>query len=251
MSTWFQRVTSGLSSNWCLQELQGHTEPSYQWPRAPSMHWLASKHCAAQHWQRHPHQTIFAVNAQAHRCRYTLHRKVRCPRCLQVCMKRWTQQGVVAYGVCKDEDRRRSVLGQSQIAHHCRQTMGSTKRSALGLRCPKICTSRSEGSAMMLVELTSSGWLCHRLRGNALRFLEPLARPVQPSSLLCFLCRCTRGVDVLAAPTRQRSLSNAGWGETSSSLLRSLGSLLHCPASCATAHATECTGQPCMRRSAW
>ena len=63
---------------------------------------------------------------------------------------------------------------------------------------------------MMLVELTSSGWLCQRLRGSALRFLEPLARPAQPSSLLCFLCRCTRGVDVLAAPAHQSGLSDLG-----------------------------------------
>ena len=61
---------------------------------------------------------------------------------------------------------------------------------------------------MMLVELTSSGCFCHRLRASAFRFLEPLARPAQPSSLLCFLCRCTRGVVVLTAPACQRSLSS-------------------------------------------
>ena len=38
MSTWFHSVTSGLSSNWCLQ---GHTEPCYQWP-LPCADWPQS-----------------------------------------------------------------------------------------------------------------------------------------------------------------------------------------------------------------
>ena len=42
------------------------------------------------------------------------------------------------------------------VAHHCLQTMGRTQRSALASRCPKICTMRSVGSAVMLVEQISS-----------------------------------------------------------------------------------------------
>lgn len=70
-------------------------------------------------------------------------------------------------------------------AHHCLQTMGSMKRRALESRCPKICTNRSEGSAVMLMELISSGYTCCSLGGNAWRFLEPLARP-ELSAVLCF-----------------------------------------------------------------
>lgn len=84
--------------------------------------------------------------------------------------------------------------------HHCLQTIGSTNRSALGSRCPNICTRRSEGSAMMLVELCSSGYTCCSLRGSACLFLEPLARPAQLSSVLCFLCRRGRAVGVLPEP---------------------------------------------------
>ncbi len=93
-----------------------------------------------------------------------------------------------------------------RVAHHCRQTMGRTQRSAFASRCPKICTMRSVGSAVMLVEQISSRQACCSLRGSACRFRAPRRRSRQCSSLLLiFLCR--RGRPVGGVPEDPATIS--------------------------------------------